>query len=226
MGNLERLVGSPWHVEKMTREEGDDRRHRSRCVHYRGKPEGHCDFYCGKCRGAAHCEKYAEKHFENYEVAQMANNSAKQSITCAKFEGVKNIPLSLVVLDEKFRGTDPKDGKVQELKKYVKENGKLDKPIAVSCEGSSYRLKDKYLRYYVAKELGLKEIPAETGTRDELDCYDKLRTLGTLVWIKKTAEVGEVISFSLEQTRLRLDSGQEKLFDIHRGLKSEAIRIL
>lgn len=26
-----------WHIEKMVREEGDDRRHRSRYVYYRGK---------------------------------------------------------------------------------------------------------------------------------------------------------------------------------------------
>jgi len=32
MGNLERLTGSPWHVEKMTRQEGDEKRHKSRCT--------------------------------------------------------------------------------------------------------------------------------------------------------------------------------------------------
>ena len=28
------MQGSPWHVERMERGDGDKRRHRSRCVHY------------------------------------------------------------------------------------------------------------------------------------------------------------------------------------------------
>ena len=227
MGNLEKMVGSPWHVEKMTRSEGDDRRHRSRCIHYSGKQEGHCDYFCVKCRGAAHCEKYAENQIQNNELSQDNNtNLAKKTASCIKFAGIKYIPMNLIVPDNKFRDKIPKEKKIREVKEYIRINGQLDKPVAVTCNGSFYKLQDKYLRYYVAEELGLKEIPAETGNAEELANYDKLRTLGTIVWVKKYGEVAEVIGFSLSQTTLRLDSGKEKIFDIHRSLETKTIRIL
>lgn len=31
------MTGSPWHVEKMVREEGDAKRHKSRCIYYQKK---------------------------------------------------------------------------------------------------------------------------------------------------------------------------------------------
>ncbi len=230
MGNLERMVGSPWHVEKMTRSEGDDRRHRSRCIHYSGKQEGHCDYFCVKCRGAAHCEKYDEYQIpknENESLQQTSNtNSAKKTDSCIEFTGIKNIPMNLIILDKNFMRAIPKEKKIQKIREYIRINGQLDKPIAVTCNGSFYELQDKYLRYYVAKELGLKEIPAETGSKEELANYDKLRSLGTLVWVKKYGEAAEIIDFSLTRTMLRLDSGKEKTFDIHTSLKTGAIRIL
>lgn len=63
MENLSKLTGTPWHVERFTRQEGDDRRHRVRCVFYEGKASEFCKYYCVKCRGAAHCEQYEEKSF-------------------------------------------------------------------------------------------------------------------------------------------------------------------
>ncbi len=56
---LNRLTGTPWHLDKYTREDGDERRHRSRCVYYK-KPDAHCSFHSGKCRGSAHCPYYRE----------------------------------------------------------------------------------------------------------------------------------------------------------------------
>lgn len=56
---VSRMTGTPWHMERYTRDEGDERRHRSRCVYYR-KSDAYYSEYIGKCRGAAHCTHYSE----------------------------------------------------------------------------------------------------------------------------------------------------------------------
>ena len=60
---IERMAGIPWHVEKMIRQEGDLRRHRSRCIYY-DKKKSHCSKVIGKCIGAAHCNYYEEECVE------------------------------------------------------------------------------------------------------------------------------------------------------------------
>ena len=59
MPYINRLTGSPWHVDKWTRKEGDERRHKSRCV-YLEKSDNHCRKNYGKCCGSAHCYDYKE----------------------------------------------------------------------------------------------------------------------------------------------------------------------
>ncbi len=53
------ISGTPWHVERFTRAEGDERRHRSRCIHYI-KERKTCIKVAGPCNGAAHCKFYKE----------------------------------------------------------------------------------------------------------------------------------------------------------------------
>lgn len=55
---LEQLTGTPWHVERFTRKEGDEKRHRSRCVYYRGG--GYCAWHFEHCWGSSHCRHYDE----------------------------------------------------------------------------------------------------------------------------------------------------------------------
>ncbi len=61
---INRLVGTPWHTEKITRAEGDDRRHKSWCLYYirSGKL---CKRTGNRCKGSAHCEKYYERPDRN-----------------------------------------------------------------------------------------------------------------------------------------------------------------
>ena len=53
----------------------------------------------------------------------------------------------------------PAQEKVDALIAYYNKNGQLDKPIVVSRYGDKYLIEDKYLRYYVAKLLGLDSVP-------------------------------------------------------------------
>ncbi len=57
---LSDLTGVPWHTERFTRAEGDERRHRSNCTYFR-KSESFCELYNERCHGSAHCNKYKFK---------------------------------------------------------------------------------------------------------------------------------------------------------------------
>ena len=71
------MAGTPWHPEKMTRKEGDERRHSHRCVYFSGA-EKYCSKTVGKCCGAGHCDYYEEKKpsivFEEAKDKNLVNN--------------------------------------------------------------------------------------------------------------------------------------------------------
>lgn len=74
--------------------------------------------------------------------------------------GISSIPLSSIYITEALRSTPPREAKIKSVLEYYHTYGKVDKPIVVKRQGDGYVLVDKYLRYYVAKQLGLDEIPA------------------------------------------------------------------
>lgn len=67
--SVKRMQGTPWHIEKITRAEGDERRHRSRCKYY-DKREKFCEKRNGRCIGSAHCEEYKERQIEEEDTPQ------------------------------------------------------------------------------------------------------------------------------------------------------------
>ncbi len=60
MNNYKGINGAPWHVERAHRQEGDIRRHRSRCLYY-DTYDKKCSQYLSSCIGAAHCKKYIQR---------------------------------------------------------------------------------------------------------------------------------------------------------------------
>jgi len=81
------LQGTPWHVERFHREEGDPRRHRSRCKHY-NKEEKRCVLRGYNCYGAGHCDLYAEKPETKKEIPReqpvVSSRSASQEETISR----------------------------------------------------------------------------------------------------------------------------------------------
>lgn len=237
MSDLEKLSGTPWHVEKMVRSEGDSRRHRSRCKHYEGKREGRCDWFFGRCRGAAHCAYYSEKVKIEEKIEEKAKEETKEAKTSKKtpeehkpvvfvepFDGICEIALDSIVLPSDI--SEPKEEKVKVVLDYYKKNGTFDVPVYVTCYGDKYMLLNRYLRYYVAKLLNFKTVPAEMCAREEYKQRNLLRKQGTLVWIKKEKQVGRVVSSTLKKVLIKLDSGEEKTYDICKCLQTESVRIL
>lgn len=60
----------------------------------------------------------------------------------------------IVILDS-FKQTPPKEYKLEEVREYVRANGKLDRPVILKGD----TLVDGYTRYLIAVEFGMEEIP-------------------------------------------------------------------
>lgn len=217
MARINRMVGTPWHVERFERKEDDPRRHRTRCRYYVSQSK-HCTYRCGVCIGSAHCSHYDEKVEQ-----QVVEQQEKVMQTLKPFSGVKEIDLNLIEVDLSKAET-PKKSKVDKLIQFYNQHGTLDKPIIVSIRGDKFILKDKYLRYYVAKELGLKKILAEMSTKSEIKIEDQLRKTGTKVRHQKYGE-GVVIAVDLSYVTVRFEDGKEKKFDIALTIKNKYLFI-
>ena len=71
MAGINRLTGTPWHVDRFARKEGDPRRHRSRCAYYDPEEKRCC--FRARCIGSAHCSSYKE---EAPDIVKEKNNKA------------------------------------------------------------------------------------------------------------------------------------------------------
>ena len=96
MGKLNQMTGTPWHVEKYTRQEDDSRRHRSRCVYYTVKSK-HCSYRYGNCIGSAHCLYYKED-----ETNEEKNCVEKKSFVCKEKEEQNLGVLGKKVVHQKY----------------------------------------------------------------------------------------------------------------------------
>ena len=117
---VNRMVGTPWHVERFTREEGDDRRHRSRCANYR-KSDAHCSQYSGKCRGSAHCPYYKECGSETEETPVF---KPKKEEKMSDVEGRRVFPIGSRVVHKSYGSGTVKEianGKITVAFDYGKE---------------------------------------------------------------------------------------------------------
>ena len=102
MPKVSELTGTPWHVEKLTRGEGDERRHKSRCIYYR-KPDSYCKYQYIKCSGSRYCKYYKAKEIEElpkYEDTPVNIKEVVEKITDA--EGKTLYPIGSKVLHQKF----------------------------------------------------------------------------------------------------------------------------
>jgi|GEM_PF-380722 len=73
---------------------------------------------------------------------------------------ITQIKMSQIIVDSHKFHLPPYIGKVNALMEYYQKHKTLDKPIIVIKNEDKYLLQDKYLRYYVAKKLGLSTIDA------------------------------------------------------------------
>ena len=214
----------------------DDRRHRRRCAHYH--TDGSCA-YMSKCGGAAHCDFYSEEVDEipiphrnkspetiQYSDPKPAKLTIKEEAPSSvqKFSGTQNIKLDDIVVPDKFLAHKPDPKKVKEIRDYYNEHKKLDKPVYVSIRDGKYYLEDKYLRYYVAKELGKTWISACMGTRIESSNRDKLKKIGTTVQHKKFGK-GTIIESDNKYVTVLFNNGKNVKFSLEICLENNIFQL-
>lgn len=203
----------------------DERRHRKWCEHYRDE-DGICYKTFAKCGGSAHCKNYKVVHRASYQPPQPLKETPAPPPSKYKqpFEGIQMIAMVDIIMPT-HKLHPPAPAKVAELHKYYQEHGTLDKPIIVSCAGKKYRLEDKYLRYYVAKELGLKKIPAKIGTKKEMKPEDAIRKKGAKLIHKSYGEV-VVESSNLKHLVVVDSTGKHITLDIETCIKNKLFTVV
>lgn len=90
---------------------------------------------------------------------------------------MKTIKVSSIKVPESFLKSNPKIEKIKKIKRYVAKNGELDKPVVLYDDNT---ITDNYIRYLVAVELGLEEIPFITTQEYKKEC-DKSNPITTYV---------------------------------------------
>lgn len=237
MSGIQNLTGVPWHVECFERKDGDERRHRSRCRFFQGKPYNLCLCNFVRCHGSAHCENYIEKYqAQEQSVQKPAIKKSKPSNSHKKaqatvtgdnqkkgFSGLKYLPLSVIHLDQKYTKNSPNPEKIARIIAFHQTNRRFAIPIIVESMGNQYRLIGNPLSFFAAQQLGLKSAPAETGTKEEIQVRKQLRTKGTLVWSNQQADVGEVIQFTLTRVTIQYDNGNVQTYDLYQCLEKGQI---
>ena len=71
------LVSVPWHVERVYRGEGDERRHKVRCKFYIHDNK-YCSRKCCRCMGSAHCMDYVAISDTDFVKRQKAVQAKKR----------------------------------------------------------------------------------------------------------------------------------------------------
>ncbi|GAA0788111.1 DUF6339 family protein [Hathewaya limosa] len=94
------------------------------------------------------------------ETSEVLNGDANFTVSTIKNNNVVQIKMSQIIVDKHKFHIEPHIGKVNALIEYYQKHKTLDKPIIVIENEDKYLLHDKYLRYYVAKKLGLSTIDA------------------------------------------------------------------
>ena len=97
MSDLNRMTGTPWHINKFERKDGDERRHKSRCIYYI-KTTSKCRYQHTACQGSAYCKYYHE------EETQARNNDYNRPIEKEKSQKHTNaeFPLGCKVSHKKY----------------------------------------------------------------------------------------------------------------------------
>lgn len=72
---------------------------------------------------------------------------------------MRTIKVSEVIIPKEFTQSTPRSDKIERVKNYVEKHNTIDKPIVVNSDGV---LTDNYVRYLVANQCGLEEIPCIT----------------------------------------------------------------
>lgn len=209
------ITGTPWHVETLHKKEDDPKRNKNWCAYY-FKEQNYCLKNHVFCMGSAHCKDYKVVLKKEETIDEI------REVHVEAFEGIKQIPIDLIEIADYF--AEPKKSKVEKMIQYFKEHGEFDKPILVSCLCGKYKLEDQYLRYYVAKKLGLTFIAARMNTKEN-KFENKVETVGKKIKHDVYGEgyVKEVLG---KYATVVFESGQEIKLDMDICVKRHVVSLV
>ena len=127
----------------------DEKRHCCWCIHYR-KTDKYCYEKLTKCNGSSHCSYY-KKICTNPEPKPPKPLDGE----------IISIDMKEIKIPKKYRTHIPAQKKLDDLIAHYNQHQQFDTPIIVKRDGDHFVLKDKYARYYAAKQLGLRRILAK-----------------------------------------------------------------
>lgn len=219
------MTGAPWHPERMHREEGEERRSRSRCKFYCGKKSGECKYYMEKCHGAAHCDVYCviQNSIEKKSEKNKPKTNTQNSFKSKKFRGFRKINMTEIVFDKSVLKLQEEDD-IQRVIVYFQKHREFDYPVEVYINSQGkYQVKNDFLSVSAAMKMRLVELPVMMGKENEINLWKGLMTKGTLVWHKEL-EVGVVIDSTNSTTTIKYDDGKIQKYNIYKD--TSKIRIL
>lgn len=221
MSKVSKLTGTVWHVEKMNRMEGDERRHRSRCKYYAREEKNTCEYYVEKCHGASHCDIYCEE----VDFPTNSETTIRRESSVEIFEGVKYVRIKQIFIDPPKKKKVDKEI-VEEIERFYNANGRLDQPLHVSKGNYMYCLEESYERLYVAKKLKLSSVPIEMGDNNTIEKVRQLRKIGTRVHSNKLGKSGVVTCSDWDRTTIEYEDNQQKIYVLSIAAKRDDLQIL
>lgn len=192
----------------------DEKRNRHWCAHYRNK-DNFCEELNGKCRGSAQCPYY-----------KLLTTPPKPGNDYYKIE---LIDLKDIIVPEDRRRS--LDDEIKIIYKFCYECKTFKEIITVYRDNGKYVLMRGYRYYYVAKELGLKQIYAIILDKKPIDpepkndLWDLIRKKGTYL---KHRTLGKVVVINSTPDRITVEtaSGEKKDLSIEAYLKYNLIQII
>ena len=221
MGKSKILTGTPWHIEKFVRKEGDPKRDKRKCTYY-FQECNYCLMNHVHCMGSAHCTCYKVIEKPKEEKIEQKIIEKKKEKVAVSFKGIKEIPMDMVKIPSDF--AKPSNDKIEKIKHFYIKHGEFDKPILVSCDGLKYKLEDQYVRYYVAKQFGLTTISARMNTAENI-FENKIERVGKRIK-HKTFGFGTVKEVSGQYVTIGFDSGKEIKLDLDICVEKGVISII
>lgn len=215
------MAGTPWHIERMHREDGDPRRHKSRCRYYYKKTKDE-DAFCaknyGNCYGSAHCLYYDEGDGDSsLKIPQKPLEIPSKKVL--PFEGIKKIQMKDIIVSPNI--SIPTADTISNAIIYYQLNGTLERPIQVVCQDDKYRLEGGKPQYYAAQRLGLKTINAVLYSEFQKEHYHPGRKV-----IHKTYGRGTVQQRDDTMISILFENGETKVFKLKHCLDNGIISLV
>lgn len=132
---ISHMGGTPWHVEGMYLNEGEERRHKSRCIYYNNRK---CTSLGRKCIGSSHCPIYEAKKINDRYKSKETYNRTTYNRTIKK-------PVVEKIISGNFKVKFLADNEIGDY--VIGDNIRADAPIVKEVYnhaiGESFKINDE-----------------------------------------------------------------------------------